>query len=154
MGALLLTPEEAAQMAGVDFAGQSRQPIDENIILTAQLALLQPALGPLYDALTEERYQQLADNLLKLPLALWVKALLLQTNAVRLGGIGVTRQSADYIKPASERDIAMAVNALRFQARILLRAAIAHIDRNRNDYPEYEPIPHRYLRRIEGGIII
>ncbi|MDR0511287.1 MAG: hypothetical protein LBH06_09375 [Rikenellaceae bacterium] len=155
MSNLLLTPEEAAQLTGLDLAGNNRPLIDVNTILVAQLALLQPALGSdLYDALGEGSYQQFVANYLKLPLSLWIKALLLQTSILRLGSMGAVKASAQYIKPASERDIALAVNVLRSQARMLLRGALDHLAANRNDYPEYKPLPRRLLRRLDGGIIL
>ena len=154
MNGILLTVDEAATLAYIDLGGTAKRMLDENAILIAQLTFLKPALGEMYDALTEGRYAEFNSNYLKLPLALWVKSALMQNSRAKLSSMGITRESAEYIKPAPEKEATMAINALKGQARLLLRNALEYLAENRKEYPEYKPLTRRRLRRIEAGIIL
>jgi len=153
MNKILLTLDEAAQLAFIDREG-CRGLLDENAILVAQLSILKPLLGDLYHEIEEGRYPRFVAAYLKLPLALWIKSIVLQNSMAVPGALGAVRQSPPNLDAASAPQIAMAITALRSQARVLMEHALEHLDHNRELYPGYVPMPRRRLRRILGGVIL
>jgi len=153
MNKILLTLDEAAQLAAIDREA-CRGLLDQNTILVAQLSILKPLLGDFYRQILDGRYPRFVEGYLKLPLALWVKSIVLQNSVVVPGALGAVRQSSPNLEAADDPQIAMAIGALRSQARVLMEDALEHLDRNRELYPGYTPIPRRRLRRILGGVIL
>ena len=154
MNKILLTLDEAAQLAFIDREGRNGGMLDSNIILVAQLSLLKPLLGGFYGLLEQGRYPGFVVRYLKLPLALWVKSIIVRNSVVSTGSMGATRQASPNLLPAGDKDVALAVAALRSQARVLMENALDHLAQSGELYPEYTPLPRRRQRRIMGGVII
>lgn len=154
MDRLFLTLDEVAQLTCIDRDGRNGGILDDNVILLAQLSLLKPLLGEFYRELERGRYPAFVAGYLKLPLALWVKSIIMRNSMVSTGGMGVVRQSAPNLAAAGDSDMAQAVMVLRSQARVLMENALDHLRRNAALYPEHEPLHRRRLRRIMGGMIL
>ena len=153
MDKILLTLDEAARLALIDREA-CRGVLDQNTVLVAQLSILKPLLGGFYREVLDGRYPRFTEEYLKLPLALWVKSVVLQNSVAMPGALGAVRQSSPNLAAAGTPQIAMAIDALRSQARVLMECALEHLGRNRDLFPGYTPAPRRRLRRILGGVIL
>lgn len=129
--------------------------ISDATILAAQQKFIRPALGPLYDEICAGRYPDFLEEYIQPPLALYVKLLMMPSLAVQAGGGGVAEASSENLTKAGDSKFRYAVRRLRSDAAALMDRAAAHLDANRESFPEYEPRADvRRRRSIEGGVIL
>jgi hypothetical protein len=124
---------------------------------------LRPALGAeLYSLLTldttdtpDTRYQELLDNYLKTPLALYVASLMLPTLAVTVGSAGVVRLSGESFEAADGVALRGAVRRLRHDAEALIDAATEHLASLPTLGALYRPEENvRSRTRLSSGIVL
>lgn len=153
---LLITPAQVATLAFVAPDFISPEAVPEATILAAQQKFVRPALGDaLYDALCRGQYPSLLEEYIVPPLALYVKALMLPSLAVRTGAGGVVESYGANSARAGEGKLRAAIRRLRGDASALVRRAVDHIEASPADYPEYDP-DRSALRRfsIAGGVVL
>jgi hypothetical protein len=143
----LITSAEVIALAFGTTHTLGEERIPSHTILAAQRRLLRPALGAeLYSLLTldttdtpDTRYQELLDNYLKTPLALYVASQMLPTLAVQVGTVGVVRLRGEGFEVADERLLRKAARRLRKDAEALLGVAAEYLAANPELFPEYAP---------------
>jgi hypothetical protein len=153
---LLITPAQVAETAfrAPDFI--TPDAVGEATILAAQQKYIRPVLGDaLYDAVCRGDYPTLVEDHLKLPLALYVKMLMLPSLAVQAGAAGVVEVNSKNLARAGEGKLRAALRRLRGDARALMRRAAGHIETAPGDYPEYDPARNILNRcSTEGGLVL
>ncbi len=153
---LLITPAQVASMAfrAPDFI--SEEAVPEATILAAQHKFIRPVLGSaLYDALCRGAYATLKSDYIALPLALYVKMLMLPSLALQTGAAGVVEANSRNLYRAGDAKLRAARRRLRSDALALMRRAVAHIESQTLTYREYDPRENILNRcSIEGGLVI
>lgn len=124
-------------------------------IETAQLKFLQPAFGPLYEKLGDERYGAFVQEYVKPALAYYVRYLMIDERCAAIGAIGILQSKTSYAETAGDNRL----NRLRRQALsdadTLLDKATGHVERNPAMFPEYDPKENiRKKIRMKGGFIL
>ena len=124
-------------------------------IETAQLRYVKPVLGGLYDVLQETRYESFVEEYLKAPLALFVKAEVIDDATASMGSMGVVVPAPRYGEPAGCEHLAHLKKQTLRNAETLLGKAVRHIGENLPLFPEYDSrdnIQGSISRK--GGIVI
>ena len=68
---------------------------------------------------------------------------------------GVVQYKSEHMAPAPAAGLGAARRRVRSDAQALLARAIDHIEANRAEYPEYDPLRDRPVRTsVRGGIIL
>lgn len=155
MKRLLISPEEVLEIAFGTPEGLRPELVGDVRIETAQLKYLKPVFGALYDRLGEEAYAPFVTDYLKLPLALYIKALTIDNAAVTIGAMGVTQTETGYAVPGSPGQLARLRQQTRTEADILLRKAVEEVERHPERFPGYDP-RENILNRIScrGGVAL
>lgn len=152
---LLITPKEVAETAfrAPDFIIPDAIP--ESTILTAQQKLIRPVLGALYDSLCDGGHPDFLCEYIRVPLALYVKMLMMPSLAVQAGTAGVVEATSKNLARAGAERLRYAVRRLRSDAGALMERAVKHLESNPADFPEYESRANvRNRCSIEGGVVL
>lgn len=151
----LITREEVVRLAFASNPSIAPSAIPETAIVTAQEKFVRPVVGRLYERIGGGELPALLDEYIKPALAFYVKLLVLPVVASPVGQTGVVKYRSSGFAPASERELSRLERKTRSNALMLMRIAVAHIESNRQLYPEYEP-SENVLNRIstDGGIVL
>ncbi|MDR2894620.1 MAG: hypothetical protein LBU97_04085 [Alistipes sp.] len=152
----LITP---AQVAAAAFRAPDMitpEAVPEATILAAEQKFIRPVLGAaLCDAMGRGEYPDLLENFVKLPLALWVKSLMLPSLALQTGTAGVVEANSKNLARAGEGKIHAAIRRLRGDARALMRRAVEQIEASPDLYPDYSSADNVLNHcSMEGGVVI
>lgn len=155
MNTLLITPEEILEIAFSSTESAREELIGDIKIETAQLKYIRPVFGKLYDRLSESEYEQFVTDYLKLPLALYVKSLVIDETAVTIGAMGVTQPAPRYGVASSLKQLTRLKQQARREADRLLGRAVDYVEQYPALFPDYDP-QENILRRItcKGGIAL
>lgn len=126
MKKILITPDEVVQLAFDSPQYMPAQSVSEAVILSAQHKFIRPVLGTLYSSLLDERYPELAE-LVKAPLALYVKWLLMPSLAVQSGPLGVVQHRGTNFSPAGSAGLSAARRRVKADARALMQAVREYV---------------------------
>lgn len=151
----IMTVAEVEQIAFGDVA-LPEGCLSERDVQVAQLRYLAPSLGEeMYAAVLAGRYTELADEWLKPALALFVKAAVLPSLALRVGAAGVVRYGGETFDAAAAEDVAAWSRRVRCDANTLLDAARRQMAADPEAYPEYDPQGDvRCRTSIAGGVVL
>lgn len=155
MQTLLISSEEILEIAFPSTELPRPGLIGDTKIEIAQIKYLKPVFGKMYDRLAEPEYGDFVHEYLKLPLALYVKSLVIDEADVTVGAMGILQPQPAYGNPVSSSKLALLKRRARNEADRLLRLAVEHVENNPERYPEYIPednILHRV--GIRGGIVL
>ena len=124
-------------------------------IETAQLKFLQPAFGPLYEKLDDQRYGAFVQEYVKPALAYYVRCLMIDERCASIGTVGILQNKTSYAEAAGDDRL----NRLRRQAlsdaHTLLDKATGYVENNPAMFPEYDPKKNiRKKIRMKGGFIL
>lgn len=178
---LLITPARVAEMA---FRAPDRIAADAipcATILAAQQKFIKPVVGrALYDALCGGAYPSLTEDYLAMPLALYVKMLMLPSLAVQVGAAGVVEVNSKNLARVGDEKLRAAIIRLKDDAGALMRRATDHIEASGEvsgtleasgapgeisgasdpisggtAYPEYDPHENILNRcSVAGGVVL
>lgn len=155
MDKLMITADEVVALAFGGDAHLDRAKISDATILAAQTKFVRPVLGGVCDKLTSAPYANFIKEWVKLPLALYVKWLLLPELLVEIGASGVVVRSCEDYVGASPEELRLLMQRLRSEADALMDRAVEELDKNPTLYKEYDPHDNvRNRTRIIGGVII
>ena len=136
----LITPAQVVRLA---FAPDDLLPPDaiaEADIAAAEARYLLPVLGQqLHERLLTDNDRSFVDHYLAAPLALFVRLLVQPRLDVRTGRTGTAAPKSDAAAPAPADARRAVGEALRSEARALLRRAVARIEAYPATFPEYRP---------------
>ncbi len=156
MEKLLITPAEVVELAFGGEVNMRSEAVPERIIRVAQTKLLRPVVGvELYERLGEMPYARWFEEWGKLPLALYVKWLMLPTIATRVGASGVVVPHCDDYENAESNELRRVMIRTRSEADALMDRAIEELENNPELYLSYAP--ERNVRnrvRISGGLVL
>jgi hypothetical protein len=153
---LLITPAQVAALAfkAPDFI--TEESIAEATILAAEQKFIRPVLGDaLCDALCRGTYPDLLETMVRPPLALYIKMLMLPSLSLQTGPAGVVEVNSKQLATVGDARLRTAMRGLRGEAGMLVVRLTKHLDSNLSKYPEYNP-DNNIVRRcsIDGGIVI
>lgn len=151
----MITAEEVVALAFGGDEHLDRKRISDGVILAAQNKFICPVLGGVYDVAHTAPYQSFISEWVKLPLALYIKWLLLPELIVEVGASGVVVRSCEDYVSASEEQLRVMMQRLRSEADALLDRAVEELDKNPSLYKAYSPKENvRNRTRIVGGVVI
>lgn len=144
MNNLLITPARAAEIAFADStastASIAADYITPTAIAAAQNRYIASTLGKkLYKAALGGKYNELVEEYVHPPLAMFLRAMVLPGLWAQAGRSGVVRSSGESLKSVSESELLRLVRAAKTDARMLLGICADHIGSSPDLYPEYEP---------------
>jgi hypothetical protein len=152
---VLISPATVVSLAfrAPDFI--EAESVSEAVILAAEQKFIRPVLGgALCDRLREGAYPLLLEEYVALPMALYVKALMLPQLAVQAGAAGVVEAHGTHLARAGEGKLRGAVRRLRAEALVLVKRAVEYIEAA-GGYIEYDPHENILNRcSVEGGIVV
>ena len=152
---LLITAAEV-----LETAFPSNEYVPEGMIVparieTAQLGVLRPVFGKLYDKLGEEPYAAFCRTYIKPALAYYVRYLMVDEQCAAIGAAGVRQNKSAYTEAVPDSRLHRLRRQARNDADTLLDKAIDYVENNPAMFPEYDPkenIRRRVL--IKGGFIL
>lgn len=151
----MITAEEVVALAFGGDAHLDRVKISDGVILAAQNKFIRPVLGVVYDLAHTAPYAAFVNEWVKLPLALYIKWLLLPELLVEVGASGVVVRSCEDYVSASEEQLRVMMQRLRSEAEALLDRAVEELDKHPSLYTAYSPKDNvRCRTRIVGGVVI
>lgn len=151
----MITAEEVVALAFGGDAHLDRAKISDGVILAAQNKFIRPVLGGVYDVAHTPPYLSFVNEWVKLPLALYIKWLLLPELIVEVGASGVVVRSCEDYVSASEEQLRVMMQRLRSEAEALLDRAVEELDKHPSLYTAYSPKDNvRCRTRIVGGVVI
>lgn len=112
---------------------------DPTLIEAAQYKYLRPVFGALYDAMCEGRYTRFRNEYIKVPLALYVKAMLIPSLGVRTEAVGMIAPGDQTFDDAPTGNVDLLRRDLFARAELLLRRAVEYVELNSSMFPEYDP---------------
>ena len=129
--------------------------LSEADITAAEQRYLLPVIGQaLYEKLLAGEYATLRDDYLARPLALFTRLALQPRLDIRTGQCGTTAPKSSWGQPADDEALRRQRNALRCEARTLLRRAAAYLETHRTEFPEYLPEKNILNRcTTDGGFV-
>jgi hypothetical protein len=129
--------------------------INDVKIETAQLKYIKPVLGGLYEVLDDTQYEDFVTQYLKLPLAMFVKSLVIDDAAASIGSAGAVSHSPDYANALQHTQLVRLKKQTLNSANALMKKAVEHIAKNPDAFPEYDPEKNiQSLITCQGGIVM
>ncbi|MBO5903435.1 MAG: hypothetical protein J6Q40_05535 [Tidjanibacter sp.] len=151
----MITAEEVVELAFGGDAHLDRAKISEGVIIAAQNKFIRPVLGVVYDLAHTAPYAAFVNEWVKLPLALYIKWLLLPELIVEVGASGVVVRSCEDYVSASSQQLRVMMQRLRSEAEALLDRAVEELEKNASLYTAYSAKDNvRCRTRIVGGVVI
>lgn len=151
----MITAEEVVELAFGGDAHLDRKRITDGVILAAQNKFIRPVLGVVYDLAHTAPYAAFVNEWVKLPLALYIKWLLLPELIVEVGASGVVVRSCEDYVSASSQQLRVMMQRLRSEAEALLDRAVEELEKNASLYTAYSAKDNvRCRTRIVGGVVI
>ncbi len=156
MEKLLITPAEVVELAFGGDSNMAPEVVPQRVIRVAQTKLLRPVVGAeLYQQIGVQPYAHWFEEWGKLPLALYVKWLMLPTIATRVGMSGVVTPHCDNYRNAESHDLRRVMIATRSEADALMDRAIEELENHPDIYQHYSPEENvRNKVRIVGGVVM
>ena len=151
----MITAEEVVELAFGGDAHLDRAKISEGVIIAAQNKFIRPVLGVVYDLAHTAPSAAFVNEWVKLPLALYIKWLLLPELIVEVGASGVVVRSCEDYVSASSQQLRVMMQRLRSEAEALLDRAVEELEKNASLYTAYSAKDNvRCRTRIVGGVVI
>ena len=151
---LLITPAEVVALA---FASDGRvrpSQIAETEIAAAQEKYFVPVFGSLFESMLQGNYAQLADEWIKPALAEFVKSRAVMTMGA-ITASGVVTHTLDTAESAPVVNRVLVARQAFDRAKTLRAKAVAVVEADAANYPEYDPRKNILNRtRCDGGIIL
>ena len=129
----LITPAQAVALAFADGEYLAPESVTQSDIAAAEQRYLVPVIGRLlYEKLLSGSHAGFTTEYLAAPAALFTRIALQPRLDVRTGQCGTVAPKSAAYQPAGTQ-------ALRRQARTLLRRAAEHLETHAAEFPEYDP---------------
>lgn len=155
MDRLMITADEVIALAFGGDAYIDRAKIADSVIVAAQVKFVRPVLGDICDKVGVAPYNKFIDEWVKLPLALYVKWLLLPELLVEVGASGVVVRSCEEYVGASAEQLRVMLQRVRSEADALLDRAVEELEKSPTLYSAYSANENiRNRTRIAGGVVI
>ena len=152
---LLITPDEAIELAFSPHDRIDPALLTDTRIEAAQLKFLAPALGKLYATLANGSYETFCREYIKPAAAYFVKYHIFLHLSVWIGNDGIVRLNPGGSTPADSAEIGRLRRESRETAYLLLSKAFTYLRNHSEDFPEIDPRNFKRKRlRMNGGIII
>ena len=151
----LITPAEVLALAFTSTESLPEESITPSRIESASLQYIRPALGSLYEHLSDTRYAEFVDTFIKPPLAHYVRYQMIDDHSAQIATWGIMQHKTDYALAATNSQTEHLRRQARNDAEQLLQKAITQIETHPADYPEYDPkenIRNRVV--LKGGFVL
>ncbi len=151
----LISPSQCLKLAFAEGEYLPPETLGEIDIAAAEQRYLVPVIGPeFHEKLLAGNYTDFRDEYLAAPLALFTRLALQPRLDIRTGQCGTTAPKSSWSQPADDEAILRHRNALRSEARTLLRRAVDHLESHRGEFPEYRPEKNILNRcTTDGGFV-
>ena len=134
----LITPLQVLELAFRNGEILPPDTIGEADIAAAEARHVVPVIGTaLHEKLLAGEHADFLAEYLAAPTALFTRLLLQPRLDIRTGQCGTTAPKTDWSQPADDEARLRQRNALRSEARTLLRRAAEHLENHRTEFPEY-----------------
>ncbi len=151
----LISPTQVRRLAFGDGEQLAPDAITQPDIAAAEERHLVPVVGrALHEKLLGGSYPELVDDYLAAPVALLARLAAQPRLDLRTGRRGTTVAYDDAARPADEATRRRLMQALRSEARALLRRAARHLATENRRYPEYVDASNILNRcTTDGGLV-
>ncbi len=147
----LILPREVVEIAFSPLEHVTEAAVTVPKIKAAELCHLEPALGELYDALLEGKYEDFTRRYIKPALAYFVRYGVIPDLAVKITNSGAQTVYTDHTNAATDRQRDTARAQAKSDADAYLMRAIRELEAHPEIYIEYKP---RRITSCAGGIVL
>lgn len=151
----LISRDEIIEIAFAESRPADELAISEAVIVAAQQKFIRPVLGALFDAMLDGRYPEFLCRYIKMPLAMYVKLLMLPSLSAQAGAMGVVQHRSSGFAQCNTSAQALLAAGLRGNAKALMNSATQYLDANRSLFPEYDSSTNILNRTsLDGHIVL
>ena len=151
----LITPAQALRRAFTPDEPLPPATIDEAAVAAAEHRYIVPVIGTaLHEKLLSGAHTEFRDGYLAAPIALFVRLLVQPRLDIRTGQCGTTAPKGSSGQPAADPPLRAQPQALRTEARTLLRRASEYLSDHRDEFPEYDPARDILKRCSTDGCLV